>query len=68
MMKLATSNFILSAGDRKIKKNKIKQLYSTTQRNEKRRRTYLNPIYQMHTCCRRNYYRFWLRVGGQINS
>ena len=28
------SNFISSASDRKRKKNKIKQLYNTTQRNE----------------------------------
>ena len=34
------SNFISSASDRK-KKNKIKQLYNTTQRNEKHRQTFI---------------------------
>jgi len=36
------SNFISSASDRKTKKNKIKQLYNTTQRNEKHRQTFVH--------------------------
>jgi len=31
-----------SASDRKRKKNKIKQLYNTTQRNEKHRQTFVH--------------------------
>ena len=46
------NNFISSASDRKkTKKNKIKQLDNTTQRNEKHRQTFvhisLNPICQI---------------------
>jgi len=44
------SNFISSASDRKRGKNKIKQLYNTTQRNEEHRQTFvhsLNAIYQI---------------------
>jgi len=45
------SNFISSANDRKRRKyNKIKQLYDTTQRNEKHRQTFvhsLNPVCQI---------------------
>jgi len=49
------SNFILSASERKRKK--IKQIYNTTQRNEKHRQTFVhvarNPIY-IHLLFTRN--------------
>jgi len=36
------SNFISSASDKERKKNKIKQLYNTTQQNEKHRQTFVH--------------------------
>jgi len=50
MQVFVMSNFISSSSDRKRRKNKIKQLYNTTQRNEKHRQTFvhsLNPTYQI---------------------
>jgi len=42
------SNFISSASDRKRKKNKIKQLYNTTQRNEKHRQNFVHTAQTLY--------------------